>query len=246
MTCSRRSTTWFASVVVLLAAVAGVPADAAGVPDRLAPVPEAAVRQAVVDAVRTRMGSDVDVRIEGLRVGGGAWPPAADAALVASPEPGARLGRPVRFTLSYASSPRPLPAGYAVATIFVEAEHARAARSLSRGESLAPEDVIPARTEVGAVPLQRLPKAGELTGRRVVRDMLPDEVLTHSAVAQRPMVQSGDAVTLRVFTDGVLVQTRGVAAQSGEAGDTVRVVNPESRRSVKARVVAPATVEVIQ
>jgi flagella basal body P-ring formation protein FlgA len=246
MTCSRRSTTWSASVVALLAALVGAArADATGVAGWPA-APDAVVRQAVVDAVRTRMGSDVDVRIEGLRVGGAAVSPAPDAALTANPEPGARLGRPVRFSLSYASSPRPVPAGYAVATIYVEAEHARAARGLSRGETLAAEDVIQSRTEVGAVLLQRLPKAGALAGSRVLRDMLRDEVLTRSTVAQRPMVQSGDAVTLRAFTDGVLVQTRGVAAQSGEAGDTVRVVNPESRRSVKGRVVAPGTVEVLQ
>jgi flagella basal body P-ring formation protein FlgA len=65
-------------------------------------------------------------------------------------------------------------------------------------------------------------------------------------VGLRRVVQSGDRVAVRAGVQGVTAETQGVAAQSGEPGDIIRVVNPSSRRSVKARVVGPGKVEVVQ
>jgi flagellar basal body P-ring formation protein FlgA len=130
--------------------------------------------------------------------------------------------------------------------VFVAVPHARATRGLSRGETLAAEDLADRAAEVGAVLLQRLPQSGELVGARVLRDVLADEVVTRSVAAVRPLVQSGDAVAIRARSEGVVVQAPGVATQSGDPGETIRVVNRESRRTVKARIVAPGTVEVIQ
>lgn len=194
------------------------------------------------------MGPDTDVRIEDLRLAGVAGLGQGNALLVATAEPGARLARSIRFSLSRRSgSPvRSIPAGYALATVFAAAEHARAARAIDRGETVSAGDIVARRAEVGAVLLQRLPYAGEIVGTRALRDVLADEVMTRTLVAVRPMVRSGDVVAVRAALEGVTVQTRGVATQSGAAGETIRVVNPESRRSLKARVVAPGRVEVIQ
>jgi flagella basal body P-ring formation protein FlgA len=209
-------------------------------------VGDAAAHQAIVDAIRSRMGHDVEVRVEALRVGGRPSSAGTEGALVATPEPGARLGRQIRFSLSRAGASRPAPAGYAVAAVFVEAEHVRAARSLAQGETLAEEDLVTNRSEVGAVLVQRLPRVMDLAGTRVLRDVAADEVMTRNLVAVRPMVRAGDVVALTARGDGVVVRTEGVATQSGEAGDAIRIVNPASRRTVKGRVVAPGTVEVIQ
>lgn len=193
------------------------------------------------------MGTAATVRIESLR--STLLPAAAaDGPLFASPEPGARLGRPMRFSMAVRGSAgtKPVPAGYAVAAVFVAAPHARTTRSLSRGETLAAGDVGDSTTEVGAVLLQRLPRAGDVVGARVLRDVLADEVVSRSMATVRPLVQSGDVVAIRARSEGVLVQAAGVATQSGDEGQAIRVVNRESRRTVKARVVAPGTVEVIQ
>jgi flagella basal body P-ring formation protein FlgA len=249
MRCSRRSTTWFARTGVLLACALQA-AAAAGGDQRTGGcgTTDAAVRRAIVEAVKGRMGPDTELRIEGLHVGGRAAAAGTGSMLVASPEPGARLGRPVRFSLACGvpAASRPQPAGYAVAAVFVTADHARTARTIARGETLAAEDLVESRSEVGAVLLQRLPRVSEVAGARALRDVLADEVVTRSIAAVRPLVQSGDAVDIRAHADGVVVQAQGVAGQSGEVGDTILVVNRESRRRVRARVVAPGTVEVIQ
>lgn len=254
MTCSRKSTTWsgralLAITCALTVWVGGRAAAAqsaeSGV-NRMAPA-ESTVRQAITEAVKAKMGHAADVRIENLRIGGRTAAQGEDGALLARPEPGARLGRTIRFSLSrQAGRSRGSAVGYAVATVYVAAAHARSVRAIERGETIGPDDVVGSDTEVGAVLVERLPLANELVGTRVLRDIAVDEVLSRTAVALRPTVQSGDAVAVRAGIDGVTAETAGVAEQSGGMGDVIRVVNPSSRRSLKARVVAPGKVEVVQ
>jgi len=71
-------------------------------------------------------------------------------------------------------------------------------------------------------------------------------VITVTAVQVRPAVSSGDVVAVRAMVSGVTVEGQAVAQQSGAEGDIIRVVNRESRRPLKARVVGPRQVEVLQ
>lgn len=227
---------------------------------------ESAVRHAVVETVKARMGQGADVRIETLQFK--ATPGDGVRALIASPEPGARLGRQNRFTLQWvvqpsgrASSPAPgaspatehgvrrlLPvaAGYAVASVFVAVEHVRASRPIARGEACDEADLVFGHGEVGAVLVQRLPRLSEVLGCRVLRNVMADEVVTRTALSVRAMVKSGDVVAVRAAADGVSVEGLAVAQQSGSEGDVIRAVNSDSRRTLKVRVVAPGRVEVVQ
>jgi flagella basal body P-ring formation protein FlgA len=242
MRCSSRSTTWLGSLA--LAAGFGLlfqPPARAG-DGRTAAAPESAVRHAVVQAVKARMGQDADVRIEELDVT--TTPPPEGAVLAATPEPGARLGRRSRFSLQWvlAAGLRkpPVAGGYATAKVFVATEHVRATREIDRGETCAAPDVATSRGEVGAVLLQRLPGLTDVAGARALRSIAVDEVVT------RISVRSGDVVAVRAAVDGVTVLGQAVAQQSGSEGDVIRVVNRASRRSLKARIVGAGRVEVIQ
>jgi flagella basal body P-ring formation protein FlgA len=195
------------------------------------------------------MGQEADVRIESLQAK--VAPVRGDMVLVASPEPGARLARQNRFTLQWVDATGrrnqpPVAAGYALASVFVAVEHVRAARPVARGEACDGVDLLTSRGEVGAVLLQRLPRLSEVAGTRAARDLMADEVVTRTALVMRPMVQSGDVVAVRATADGVTVQGQAVAQQSGGEGDIIRVVNRESRRTLRARVVGPGKVEVLQ
>jgi flagella basal body P-ring formation protein FlgA len=61
-----------------------------------------------------------------------------------------------------------------------------------------------------------------------------------------PAVRSGDTVAIRAAVDGVTIQGEAVATQSGVPGDTIRVVNPSSHRTLTVRVVGLRQVEVVQ
>lgn len=216
-------------------------------PQAAAPDPEATVRQAIMNVVREKMGPEADVRLEDLDMNRAR--PAADGegSLFAKAEPGARAARTTRFSLTRRGTVgASRPAGYVLARVQVTARHARASRDIARGETLRAEDLIECTSDVGSVLMQRLPAAGDLIGTRTLRPIAAGEVLTRTAVAVRPAVQSGDVVSVRAVGDGVAVQAQGVAAQSGDVGAVIRVVNPSSRRGLTARVLAPGKVEVLQ
>jgi flagella basal body P-ring formation protein FlgA len=236
MRCCSRSTTWRGRV--LPGAVAGLllalPVVAIG--GQATGSGESAVRHAVVEAVKARMGQDADVRIEDLDFK--TTPPPDGATLAANPEPGARLGRQNRFSLQWQPAPGvvrpPSTGGYAIAKVFVTADHVRATRPIARGETCADGDLVTGRGDVGAILLQRLPDLAGVAGARAIRPLLPDGVVTATAVQVRAAV------------GGVTVHGQAVAQQSGTEGAIIRVMNRESRRSLKARVVGPGKVEVVQ
>jgi flagella basal body P-ring formation protein FlgA len=207
---------------------------------------EAGVRAAIVEAVRARVGDAAEVRIEDVVIKA----PHGEGRLVAKPEPGARLGRPIRFSLSSARNDTPprmtWAAGYAIATVLVATDCARVARSVPAGAVVSEDDIVAERTDPGAIVLQRVPVAAEVVGARANRRLETGDLVLPTMVSARRMVQSGDSVTIRVRAEGVEAEGRGVATQSGAAGDTIRVVNSTSRRTLAARIVGPAEVEVIR
>src|SRR6516164_9036557 len=85
-------------------------------------------RMAIERAVAQRIGGNATVTLSALDTAVGPLP-----GLVAIPDPAARSGQPVRFQLFAAGS----RVGSAVATVRVQARHARAARAIARDEVIA-------------------------------------------------------------------------------------------------------------
>ena len=251
MKCCRRSTTWRVSAAAALAAALWLCAQAAlaqgAAPARDVDADEPSVREAIRDAVLSRLAVDGDVRVEALvlrtRDAGG-----DGRQLVATPEPGARLGRASRFSLSRKAAPgQPATAiGYATAIVTVTAACARAARPIAAGAVLEDDDLVEAAGELDDAPLQRLPPAAALLGGRARRALPEGELLLAALVAAPRLVQTGDTVTIRLRAEGVEVETRGIATQGGGPGDSIRVVNAATRRALTARVVGRGEVEVIR
>ncbi|MBI4475685.1 MAG: flagella basal body P-ring formation protein FlgA [Acidobacteria bacterium] len=72
-------------------------------------------------------------------------------------------------------------------------------------------------------------------------------VLVSAQPRVRParVVRSGEVVVTRAVIGGVEATGSALAQQSGALGDVIRVINRESRRSFKGRIVAPGQVEVL-
>jgi flagella basal body P-ring formation protein FlgA len=217
----------------VLVAGLGAAAPVAAGDETLAPI-----REAIAQAVVGRFGPGATATVDELRVR--LAPGRAARRVAAHVEPGARVGGLVRFTLRWADGRH---AGEADAVVRVQAECARARRDLERGTVLAAGDLEVVRADVGRALLRPCPT--ELAGARLLRSLAAGDIVTAVAVAVAPLVRSGDAVVTRVRTAGIEVSGKGVASQSGELGDVIRVVNPESGRTLRARVTARGEVEVI-
>jgi flagella basal body P-ring formation protein FlgA len=190
----------------------------------------AAIERAVLD----RMG-DVQVVVEQVST-----TVAAQSGLVATVEPGSRLGQPIRFIL-FAGSKR---VGSAVARLDVTGSAPRARRAFARDEEITAADVDVASVEIKNVMLRRMPALSDVVGAHARRDIVAGELLTTALVVVPPAVKSGDEVQVTVTMGAVQVSGVGRASGSGQVGDTIRVTTPSNRRPLSARIVGRGAVEI--
>ena len=200
------------------------------------PVPDAIAR-----SVQERMG---EVRVAVIEVSGSRIPNPEPRipGLTATPEPGSRLGRPMRFIL-VAGGTR---VGSVVATLEVTGPAVRSSRALTRGEDVAADAIEVADIELTNILLDRLPTQNEVLGSQARRDIRAGEVLTGATVIVPPAVKSGDEVQVSVSTGVIELTTRGRASGSGHVGDLIRVLMPQSRKGLKARITGPGSVEIVR
>jgi flagella basal body P-ring formation protein FlgA len=206
------------------------------------------VTEAVSSVVRARVGAAAKVEVTVVRTRL-TQPEAAEAGLVAEPPPGARLGRPVRFALfraeELATGGRRRRVGYVMAEARVEIPHVRAARALSRGQTIGAGDVEVSNTDVGQVPMAPLPRLDTALGLTVARNVRAGELLSSSVVRVTPLVRTGESVVTRVAVGALRVTGVAVARQRGQLGEVIKLVNKESGRRLRGRVVGKGEVEVV-
>ncbi len=205
------------------------------------PVPAAIER-----SVQERMG---DVRVEVVGISGierlkDVKPRTGEEGLevIATPEPGSRLGRAVRFIL-VAEGTR---LGSVVATLNVTGSAVRSSRAIARGEELEADAIEVIEVELEDILLGRLPTTAQVVGTQARRDIRKGEVLTEAVVIVPPLVKSGDAVRVRVSTGAIEVTGVGRASGSGHVGDLIRVLMPSSRRGLEARITGRGAVEIVR
>ncbi|HWI16429.1 MAG TPA: flagellar basal body P-ring formation chaperone FlgA [Vicinamibacterales bacterium] len=205
----------------------------------LADTPEMRVREAITAAVRARMGAGATVSIDTLTIESNVDGPAVQAV----PEPGSKLGRAIRFILR--SSDMRARTGSATALVRVSVGHAHTTRALERGVAIADGDIVPASHDIAGAVLRPLPTLRDAAQARTVRPLAAGACITAPAIAALPAVRGGQEVVAVVRFGGVEARTIVTASQSGEAGSIIRVVNRQSQRPLKARVVSEGLVEII-
>jgi flagella basal body P-ring formation protein FlgA len=191
--------------------------------------------EAIADAVRSRLGGAAQVTvlaIDGVEL--------SRPVREAKPDPVARLGAPIRFTLIEERGPR-----IVIATVKVVADRVVTRRALLRGETLTADDVEIATGTLEGVPLRALLTGEQVIGSRALRPIDAAAVILPGFVAVKNAVDAGDKVTVVAVRGLVQVSAEFVAADSGRPGDVIRVMNPATRRYIRGRIVKPGLVEVM-
>lgn len=225
----------------LLLVVAGaVPVSAQTPADA---TPQQRVATAFVAELRSRLGSSADITIGNLHV---SLRDGAAGSLAVVPSPQAMLDAPVEFVVVGAGpSGKPMQVGRGRADVFVSVPHVQAARTLARGSVLTADDLVSITGDPGGVPLKRLPTAKDLVGATLRRDTAGGEVLTLQEAVRPLAVRAGDTVQALATIGTVQVWAEVTAVDNGAEGAVVRVVNRETRRELRARVLRTGVVEVM-
>jgi len=219
---------------------------AAGAVDicRAAETPQTAnARAAIVGAIQERLGPNLRVDLETLVC---RLAPDAPETLTATPDPTGRTGRPVRFTFAAATGPRghAVRVGEATAVVHVSGPHVRAARAIDAGRTLTQEDIALGDGPIEGAPLRRLSTPIDVIGARTLRALAAGDPVVDGVVAVIPVIRAGERVRATFRSVGFEAAVVAVAEQSGQPGQLIRVVNPDTRRVIRARVVAKGEVEV--
>ena len=204
----------------------------------------ARARAAIVGAIQERLGPDVRVDLEAFVC---RLVPDVPETLTATPDQSGRTGRPMRFTFATAPDPRghTVRVGEATAVVRVSGPHVRAARPIDAGRTLTPDDLALGDGPIDGAPLHRLSTLEDAIGARTLKAFLAGDPVVEGAVVAVPVVRAGDRVRATVRVLGIEAAVVAVAEQNGMPDQVIRVVNPDSRRAVRARVVGKGEVEVI-
>jgi flagella basal body P-ring formation protein FlgA len=220
---------------------------------------EAPVRAAIIEAVRARMGSKVEVTLGALQIrqaGTVAGSTAIVAPLTAVPDAGARTGGFIRFVIydgrsrastSTTSTARMLGKrlGVADAEVFVAAEQVKARRAIASGATIAADDLETLSEDVGRTMLKPLPDSRFAIGSKALRSIAPGERVTTTMIVAPALVKSGDQVQTVVRVGSLEAHGVAVATQTGSLGEEIRLVNTSSRRTLRGRVIGAREVEVM-
>jgi flagella basal body P-ring formation protein FlgA len=119
-----------------------------------------------------------------------------------------------------------------------------ATTALAPRAALSPAAVRVEQRSSTEVPADALTDPSGIADLEVIAPAAPGDVLTARTVRPRLLVRRGDLVTLVVEGRGFVITSQGRASDDARRGESVRVVNPASRRDVLGVAEAPGVVRV--
>lgn len=117
-------------------------------------------------------------------------------------------------------------------------------RAMARGEQVRASDVRLERRPRSDVQAVALADPAMLTGRVSRSALQAGAVLRDSDLARQELVEKNSIVSVVYETPGLALSMRGKATEAGGLGDTILVLNPQSKRTLQAVVTGPGTVTV--
>jgi flagella basal body P-ring formation protein FlgA len=149
----------------------------------------------------------------------------------------------VTFEVTGASSDRPAYLRY-TGSAYESVEAAVLRNPINRGETIKESDITVerrARADIGgAAPAT----ASEVVGMAAKRALRAGDPVRAADLARPELVQRNENVTLVFETPGLVLSLRGKAVESGTLGDTVSVLNIQSKRTVQGTVTGPGRITV--
>jgi len=117
-------------------------------------------------------------------------------------------------------------------------------RPLARNQIMTADDVVLENEDLAKVPAGAITDVDAVVGQRLKRTLGVGTVLRSAWLDKPTIVRRGDVVKLMIETETLKITTLGRVDERGGMGDTVRVVNLDSKRRVYGQVVDSQTIRV--
>lgn len=118
------------------------------------------------------------------------------------------------------------------------------ARAVGRGETVRDSDVLVERRPRDDVAADTVNSLTAVLGQAARRSLRAGQTLRPADLMKPDLVARNDMVTIVFEVPGITLTARGKALGPGAEGDTVSVLNPQSKRTLQAVVKAPGVVVV--
>jgi flagella basal body P-ring formation protein FlgA len=227
---------------VLLGALAGLSGLPAWPASTGQPLPRTRIEDVAAAALVARQGGPIELRPLDEDGAADLTPPPGAVSLHARVAEGTALARRMVVSVDIHIDRqhwRTVPVWFAVRAwrpVWV----ARA--PLAAGQVTRAEHFVVQQREVAALNALPVPSDRQLDAWRLRRSLERDAVLTVAQVEPLPAVARNQPVRVHVQAGHVELQAAGVALADARIGERVRVLNPASRESFAARVVAAGLV----
>jgi flagella basal body P-ring formation protein FlgA len=129
-------------------------------------------------------------------------------------------------------------------TLIETAEIVVVARPLARGETIRESDILLERRPRAELSSDSVIKSASVVGQAARRALRPGQTLRPADLMKPDLVGRNDMVTIVFEAHGITLTARGKALEAGAEGDTISVLNPQSKRVLHATVQGPGRVVV--
>lgn len=118
------------------------------------------------------------------------------------------------------------------------------ARPINRGETVRASDLIVERRPKADMTADTISDPAEAAGMAARQALRAGPPLRRADLVKPEIVKREESVTLIYEMPGIMLSTRGKAVESGAEGDTINVLNIQSKRTVQGVVTGPGRVTI--
>ena len=129
------------------------------------------------------------------------------------------------------------------ARLMIEGRVVVAVRDLNRGQKIQATDVSEEWRDLSTVTGSSVSMT-EVVGRTLKAPVKSGRVILSPFIENQNLVRVGDRVRIIVSGNGLMISSFGIARQNGQKGETIKVLNPDSKREIYGVVSAEQVVEV--
>lgn len=116
--------------------------------------------------------------------------------------------------------------------------------AFGKGYALQPDDIYPVMMDVGRIPRGAIRDPEMIIGKPLLRSIVPNAPITDAMVPLTPVMKRGAKVALVAGNEGFTVVTTGELKHDAAVGDSVKVINLASKKTVAGLLVEEGTVRV--